>query len=92
MTGKDDAFKTTTIEDVHTKLIQKKVLEVGTGIIDWIVVAHKSKDGRIGLAVGPIFSYYEFPWPMNDRLTDEKWRDEVIDKVERPKWIQSIIS
>jgi len=66
--------------------------EVGTGKIDWIIVAHASKDGRIGLAVGPIFSYYEFPWPMRDRLTDEKWRNQVIDQVDRPDWIASFIS
>ena len=90
--GKDDAFKTTIIADVHTETNTKKALEVGTGKIDWVIVAHASKDGRIGLAVGPMFSYYEFPWPMKDRLTDEKWRNEVINKVERPDWIASFIS
>ena len=90
--GKDDAFKTTIIADVHTETNTKKALEVGTGKIDWIIVAHKSKDGRIGLAVGPIFSYYEFPWKMSDRLTDEKWR-EILNKgqVERPDWIAKFI-
>jgi len=90
--GKDDAFKTTIIADVHAETNTKKVLEVGTGKIDWIIVAHKSKDGRIGLAVGPMFSYYEFPWKMSDRLTDEKWR-EILDKgqVERPGWIAKFI-
>ncbi|OYT33807.1 MAG: hypothetical protein B6U87_02925 [Candidatus Aenigmarchaeota archaeon ex4484_52] len=76
--GKDDAFKTTIIADVHTETNTKKVLEVGTGKIDWVLVAHKSKDGRVGIAVGPVFSYYEFPWPMDDRLTDEKWRNKII--------------
>ena len=90
--GKDDAFKTTIIADVHTETNTKKALEVGTGKIDWIIVAHKSKDGRIGLAVGPMFSYYEFPWKMSDRLTDEKWR-EILNKgqVERPDWIAKFI-
>jgi len=90
--GKDDAFKTTIIADVHTETNTKKALEVGIGKIDWIIVAHKSKDGRIGLAVGPIFSYYEFPWKMSDRLTDEKWR-EILNKgqVERPDWIAKFI-
>ena len=87
--GKDDAFKTTIIADVHTETNTKKALEVGTGKIDWIIVAHASKDGRIGLAVGPVFSYYEFPWPMDDRLTDEKWREMLNSDVppERPEWI-----
>lgn len=94
--GKDDAFKTTIIADVHTETNTKKALEVGTGKIDWIIVAHKSKDGRIGLAVGPMFSYYEFPWPMKDRLTDEKWRKLISGEIEgmpkRPDWIASFIS
>lgn len=91
--GKYDAFKTTIIADVHTETNTKKVLEVGTGKIDWILVAHASKDGRIGFAVGPIFSYYEFPWDMDDRLTDEKWRDILEqDPPERPDWIDSYIS
>ncbi|MCK4729804.1 MAG: DUF3160 domain-containing protein [Candidatus Aenigmarchaeota archaeon] len=82
--GKDEAFKTSMIADVHTDSNTKKVLEVGTGKVDWIVVAHKSKDGRIGIAIGPIFSYYEFAWPMDDRLTDEKWRGEILSSTERP--------
>jgi len=82
--GKDKAFKISMIADVHTDANTKKVLEVGTGKIDWLLVAHKSKEGRIGIAVGPIFSYYEFTWPMKDRLTDEKWRNEVWKEMERP--------
>ncbi len=84
--GKDEAFKTPLIADVHTDSNSKRVLEVGTGKVDWILVAHKSKKGRIGIAIGPIFSYYEFSWPMKDRLTDEKWRNEVLPSMERPIW------
>ena len=82
---KGNAFKTTIIADVHTDSNSKRVLEVGSGKVDWIIVAHKSKDGRIGVAVGPVFSYYEFTWPMSDRLTDEKWR-EVLPSMERPNF------
>jgi len=84
--GKDDAFKTSMIADVHTDANTKLVLEVGTGKVDWVVVAHKAKDGRIGIAMGPMFSYYEFGWPMSDRLTDEKWRSTVMPDMERPVW------
>ncbi len=82
--GKDDAFKTSMVADVHTETNSKRVLEVGTGKVDWLLVAHKAKDGRIGIAAGPMFSYYEFAWPMDDRLTDEKWRSEVLGTMERP--------
>ena len=92
--GEDDAFKTTIIADVHTETNTKKVLEVGTGKIDWVIVAHASKDGRVGLAVGPMFSYYEFAHPMDDRLTDEKWREMLKSEPgpERPEWIARFIS
>lgn len=91
--GKWDAFKTTIIADIHTETNTKKALEVGTGRIDWIIVAHESKEGRIGLAVGPIFSYYEFPWPMEDRLTDEKWRSMLdSNPPDRPEWVAEFIS
>ncbi len=86
LSGKDDAFKTTMVVDVHTEGNTKCVLETGVGKIDWILVAHKSKDGRIGVCIGPVFSYYEFLWPMEDRLTDEKWRREVLETVDRPVW------
>ena len=89
--GKDEAFKTSLIADVHTDANSQKVLEVGTGKIDWILVAHKSKEGRIGIAIGPIFSYYEFSWPMKDRLTDKKWRSEILDKMERPILYKDLI-
>ncbi|OGF60072.1 MAG: hypothetical protein A2Y62_19640 [Candidatus Fischerbacteria bacterium RBG_13_37_8] len=85
--GKDDAFKATIIADVHTETNTKKVLEVGTGKIDWVIISHASKDGRVGIAVGPMFSYYEFPHPMDDRLTDEKWRKLLDEKLpSRPPW------
>jgi hypothetical protein len=87
MASEDDPFNTQIIADVHTEANSQKVLEVGTGKIDWIIVAHKSKDGSIGLAVGPIFSYYEFPWAMKDRLTDQKWRAEVIEDIRKPEWL-----
>ncbi len=93
LAGKDDAFKTTIIADVHTETNTKKALEVGTGKIDWVIVAHASKDGRVGIAVGPMFSYYEFGHPMKDRLTDEKWREMLnTNPPDRPDWIASFIS
>lgn len=75
LVGEEDAYKTTLIADVHTETNTEKVLEVGTGYVNWIIVVHKSKDGRLGAAIGPIFTYYEFKHPMSDRLTDEKWRE-----------------
>lgn len=50
------------------------VLEEGTGkIFDIYVVV--PIDGKLKLAKGGVYSYYEFEWPMSDRLTDAKWRE-----------------
>jgi len=72
-----------------------EVLEVAVGRIDQIhaVVPLIDEDGSITLQVtkGGVFSYYEFEWPADDRLTDEKWQ-EMLEKGEapaRPWWIGS---
>jgi len=74
------------------------VLEVGVGRINeiYVVVPVVTEDGTISLQVakGGVFSYYEFPWPADDRLTDEKWR-EMLDSGEAPPlpdWTTSFVS
>lgn len=86
-----DAFKTTLVADVHTDGNTRQVLEVASGKLDWIIVIHKTLSGQLVASIGPIFTYYEFPHPMNDRLTDEAWRS-MLDSgsVERPEWISEI--
>jgi hypothetical protein len=51
-----------------------EVLEEGTGKISEIYVVVPI-DGKLRIAKGGVYSYYEFTWPMSDRLTDKKWRD-----------------
>jgi hypothetical protein len=86
--------ETTIIADVHTCTPEGKVLEEGTGYLRTMVVAYKVPDGRILLGAGPVFSYHEFKWPMNDRLTDEKWKEMLANgkEPEKPKWIESFYS
>ncbi|WP_160561030.1 DUF3160 domain-containing protein [Parablautia muri] len=31
-------------------------------------------DGKLKIAKGTVYSFYQFPWPLSDRLTDTKWR------------------
>lgn len=71
------------------------VLEMGVGRINHVhaVVPIVEDDGSITLQVakGGVFSYYEFDWPAEDRLTDEQWR-EMLDEGEappRPAWTAS---
>ena len=49
------------------------VLEAATGDVSCIIVAIQV-DGKIKLAQGSVYSFYQFEWPMDDRLTDTKWR------------------
>jgi hypothetical protein len=42
------------------------------------------------VALGGVFSYYEFKWPMDDRLTDEAWQ-EMSPLPDRPAWTGSFI-
>ncbi|MFW9966342.1 MAG: DUF3160 domain-containing protein [Candidatus Thorarchaeota archaeon] len=62
------------IADVHTDPNDGVVLEeaVGRPMVIYVVVL---VDGQVVLTRGGIFSYYEFTWPMNDRLTDEAWQN-----------------
>ena len=65
------------------------VLEEATGYIDYIY-AIVPVEGKLRIAKGGVFSYYEFPWPAEDRLTDEKWW-EMLDNQQvpdRPAWSQ----
>ncbi len=34
---------------------------------------------------GAVFSYYEFKWPMKDRLTDERWQAMLKKGSKRPE-------
>ncbi len=71
------------------------VLEEGVGRINeiYVVVPLITADGTIQLQVakGGTFAYYEFPWPADDRLTDEKWRGMLDDGTapDLPEWTAS---
>lgn len=51
-----------------------QVLEEATGYVNNIY-AVVPVAGSLRIAKGAVYSYYEFPWPSNDRLTDEKWKE-----------------
>lgn len=50
-----------------------QVLEAGTGNPSYIYVVVKV-DGKLKIARGSVYSFYQFVWPMEDRLTDSKWQ------------------
>lgn len=70
------------------------VLEEGTGRINTIyVVAPVS--GKLKIAAGGVYSYYEFTKPLSERLTDEAWR-EILEGRENvpalPSWTKNFIT
>jgi len=76
---------------------QPIVLEVGVGRINeiYVVVPVVDNDGKpiLQVAKGGVFSYYEFPWPAADRLTDEKWRQMLQDgnPPGQPEWMNGFM-
>ena len=61
------------VADVHTDINTKMVLEEAVGAPFKISAIAKSGNKNI-LFFGGVNSYYEFKYPMDKRLTDEKWR------------------
>jgi len=89
-----DVQESTLLADVHTDLYNFPpgwVLEEACGYIDVIIVVYKTPDGRLIATAGPVFSYYEFAVPLNQRLTDEAWIEmlEAGNVPQRPEWICS---
>jgi hypothetical protein len=86
----EEGLETSLIADVHTDQNSSSVLEVASGDLDYCIVVYRRPDGNIEAAVGPVLSYYEFTWPMSDRLTDEAWREMLLsdEQQERPFWIK----
>lgn len=78
------------VADVHTA--GNSVLEAGVGLGDELCVLVEI-DGRLYLTRGAVFSYYEFPWPAKDRLTDEQWQQMLHEgrAPERPSWTERLL-
>jgi hypothetical protein len=53
-----------------------EVLQVGVGNVDRIYVVVPI-DGKLAIAQGGVFSYYEFKQPRSNRLTDEDWIEKI---------------
>lgn len=64
------------VADVATDPDSGQVLELATGHIQNIY-AIVPLEGKLWLVSGGMYSAYQFPWPMEDRLTDEAWREMV---------------
>ncbi|MGD9497328.1 MAG: DUF3160 domain-containing protein [Armatimonadota bacterium] len=79
------------IADVHS--FWDQVLQAGVGPAYRIYVVVPHPDGGLQIARGGCFSYWEFPWPAADRLTDEKWQALLASgqAPPQPQWTESFI-
>ena len=76
------------VADVASNASAGTVLEVGIGPVDTIYVITNSPYG-LQLTRGGVYSYQEFTWPIDQRLTDDEWRTMLANNEapERPWWI-----
>jgi hypothetical protein len=72
LTNGEDS-KVALVADVHTDPNKRQVLEVAVGQVMTVSVPIADGNG-VGWATGPIFSYTEFTYPMDKRLTDAEWQ------------------
>ena len=72
----------------------KGVLEVGTGRTDRIYVLVPDGKGGFEVALGGVYSYYEFTSPPGVRLDDTTWRAKLDNGTEpaRPSWEGSFLA
>jgi hypothetical protein len=76
----------------QTPPMPPKVLHVASGYVETLIVLYEKPDGNYTFAVGPVYSYYEFPVDGFTRFTDDEWKDRLGSKVQkRPFWTSSFL-
>jgi len=81
------------VADVHTDTSTGHVLEEAVGNPHYIyVIVHANNVLQVNK--GAVFSYYEFTWPIAEKLTDEKWQEMISKKTEpdHPFWTSSFLA
>ena len=83
---------TAVIADVHTDPNTGICLEEGVGF-PFIIYVIVKVENEIKVTCGAMFSYFEFTWPIADRLTDEAWREMQTgpNPMRMPVWTSSFI-
>ncbi|NLC11994.1 MAG: DUF3160 domain-containing protein [Firmicutes bacterium] len=70
-----------------------RVLQEATGHI-FEIYAVVPVDGKLRIARGGVYSHYEFPWPLEERLTDSRWHG-MLDAGQAPplaSWTRDFIA
>lgn len=81
--------KSALVADVATGM--DRVLEEGVGYPTLIYVAIPGEEKK--LAIGAVYTYYEFQVKPSDRMTDQTWREllESGNAPQQPEWTSSFI-
>ncbi len=77
-------LKRTMLADGHTDGDHRGVLGAGPKTVDCAVVVNLDPTGALVANIGPVFSYYEFPHPMDERL-DEEAGEALLDGPDAPQ-------
>jgi hypothetical protein len=70
-----------------------QILHVGTGYVNALITLYPKTDGNLVAAVGPVFSYYEFPLVGTVRLNDDEWKEMLVwsnRTAYLPGWVQDV--
>ena len=70
-----------------------QILHVAVGYVNALVVLYPMINGTLVAAVGPVFSYYEFPLIGTKRLNDDEWKTMLTFNnrtVYLPEWVKSV--
>jgi hypothetical protein len=81
------------VADVHTDPESASCLEVGVGdAMLGVIAIDNDKDHMV--YVGPLYSYYEFQQPVQQRLTDPEWQSMIAKGKlpTRPDWTKDFVA
>lgn len=81
------------VTDVATDIAGGRVLQEATGAI-YDIYAVVPVDGKLRIAKGGVYSYYEFTSPLAGRLTDKEWHTRLDSgqSPDLPQWTGSFVS
>ncbi|TWU30036.1 hypothetical protein Pla144_08220 [Bythopirellula polymerisocia] len=87
---KDPSLWDPIIADVHTNPRDHKAIQVGVGDVNFAVLA-VDNESDVAAYVGPVYSFYEFNQPAEERMTDKQWQLQIStgQVPPRPDWTNS---
>lgn len=77
----------------HIRVDQETSLQVGLGFLNRIYVL-VPLEGKLQIAQGGVFSYYEYTLPEDELMTDGRWRRVLLgtSNFKPPTWMEGLLS